>query len=549
MRKGLLYLFFLLCCSNSTFGQTSQADTLFTINDTPYSADTFINLYHNNKLRGKNKQALSVKDALQLYINFKIKVQAALNNKIDTIPEVSKEIENYRNIAYNSYLYPTNVSEQLLQETFERIKYFVKARHILVKIDGHATPNDTLKAYHKALNIYKSLRKGKRFSKLADQYSDDLSVKKNNGKTGYFTVFEMDYPFETATYKTATGKFSKPVRSKYGYHIIQNLDKVKNPGKVKVLHLMLEFKSYTSEKQAKEKADSLYLLLQKGADFKTLVAKYSDDTNSKKYGGELPWFGLYETHQKIEKAAFNLQRKNEISLPVKTEFGYHLLQLIDKKEYTNFNDCKKELTEQLYKEDRSKISHQQLLHKLKQQYNFKENINLLSNFYSILDYAYAELQEPLFYINDISYSQEAFADFLSQQASKDIYENFKEYINRLYLSFSNNSILAYHKNKLEKKYPELRSLLQEYKDGVLVYFITKYTIWDKPMKNEQDLRQYYQQNRIKYGVNTNFEKSKNQILSDFKKELEQNWLNELKEKYSISINESTFNKIAKNKNE
>lgn len=549
MRKGLLYLFFFLFCSNSIFGQTDKADTLFTINNTFYSSKTFINLYHNNKLRDENKQTLSLKDALQLYINFKIKVQEAINNKIDTISEVNKEIENYKNIAYNSYLYPANVSEQLIQETFKRIQYFVKARHILVKIEGRATPQDTIKAYNKALTIYKSLNKGKHFSKLADQYSDDLSVKKNHGETGYFSVFELDYPFETATYNTAIGKFSKPIRSKYGYHIIQKLDKIKNPGKVKVLHLMLEFKSYSSKNQAKEKADSLYLLLQKGASFKKLVAKYSDDINSKKHGGELPWFGLYETHREIEKAAFNLQIKNEISQPIRTEFGYHLLKLIDKKEYKKYEDCKNELREQLYKEDRSKISQQQLISKLKRQYNFKENKKLLSNFYSILDYAYAELDEPLFYINNSTYSQEDFADFLSKQASKDIYENFKEYINRLYINFSNNSILAYHKNKLEIKHPELRSLLQEYKDGVLVYFITKYTIWDKTIKNEQDLIQYYQQNRIKYGVNTNFEKIKNQVLSDLKKEMEKNWMKELKEKYSVSVNESTYNKIAKNKNE
>jgi len=549
MRKGLLYLIILVGCSFLGNGQSVKTDTLFTLNNIPFPSKTFIKLYQNGKLLDEHHNILPFEEALNLYIEFQIKALEAHRLKIDTMPDVQRELESYKKQAYDSYLYPVNITSELLQETFNRIQHFVKARHILVKIEGHATPKDTLEAYNEAKNIYNSLKKGKGFNKLADQHSDDLSVRKNDGETGYFTVFDMDYPFESSVYNTPKGEFSKPVRTKYGYHIIQHLDKIENPGKIKIRHLMLEFSEKSNPIELKKKADSIYLQLLRGEDFIQLIQKYSDDITSKKNKGELPWFGLFETHRKIEKAAFQLKEKNEYSKPIKTEFGYHIIQLLKRKNYSSFEVCKEELSANLYNDNRSRISKYKLLEKLKKEYQFTEYKERLSNFHSILDYAYADLWQPLFSIDGIDYSQESFANFLSKQASKDIYENFKEYINRLYVSFTNNSILAHYKKRLQEENPELKSLLKEYEDGVLVYFITKYKIWDQSTKNKNDLILYFKHNSEKYGKNADLNKIKTKVLKDYRMELEKLWLNELKNKYSLSIKKSTFLKIANNKNE
>jgi Parvulin-like peptidyl-prolyl isomerase len=473
MRKGLLYLITVLYCSLVSYGQYSTTDTLFSIDDTTYPSAPFVELFESNKLRDQHNQPLSLTKALDLYVDFYLKAREAKKLRFDTIPEVIQEIENHHNQVFNPYLYPVKINQNLLKETFERIKYFIKPRHILVKIEGRATPKDTLKAYQEATRIYSLLNQGKKFAKLANQFSDDLSARKNNGEIGYITAFDMDYAFETAAYNTAKGEYSKPVRSPYGYHIIQTIDKIKNPGKVKIRHLMLEFKKKNEKGKIKAKADSIYQLLQSGADFSELVQKYSDDVSSVKNNGILPWFGLFETHPTIEKSAFELKKKGDFSPLIKTDFGYHIIQLLDKKEYNTLEECEDELIKLLEEDSRSRISESKLIQKLKEKYQFKENKKLLSNFYSILDYAYAELWETLFSIEDRDYSQEKFAEFLSEQASKDIYENFEDYINRLYVNFSNTCILAYHKKKLVEKHPKLKTLLDEYENGILVYFITK----------------------------------------------------------------------------
>ncbi|WP_321306691.1 peptidylprolyl isomerase [Marinifilum fragile] len=542
MRKGLLYLITVLYCSLVSYGQYSTTDTLFSIDDTTYPSAPFVELFESNKLRDQHNQPLSLTKALDLYVDFYLKAREAKNLRFDTIPEVIQEIENHHNQVFNPYLYPVKINQNLLKETFERIKYFIKPRHILVKIEGRATPKDTLKAYQEATRIYSLLNQGKKFAKLANQFSDDLSARKNNGEIGYITAFDMDYAFETAAYNTAKGEYSKPVRSPYGYHIIQTIDKIKNPGKVKIRHLMLEFKKKNEKGKIKAKADSIYQLLQSGADFSELVQKYSDDVSSVKNNGILPWFGLFETHPTIEKSAFELKKKGDFSPLIKTDFGYHIIQLLDKKEYNTLEECEDELIKLLEEDSRSRISESKLIQKLKEKYQFKENKKLLSNFYSILDYAYAELWETLFSIEDRDYSQEKFAEFLSEQASKDIYENFEDYTNRLYVNFSNTCILAYHKNKLVEKHPKLKTLLDEYENGILVYFITKKTIWDNTTDKEK-IKEYYTNNQHKYDTDADYKTVKDIVLEDYRAWLEEKWSEELRKKYSVKINHSALTNL------
>ncbi|WP_282014482.1 peptidylprolyl isomerase [Marinifilum flexuosum] len=548
MRKGLLYLITVLYCSLASYGQYNSTDTLFSINDTSYPSAPFFKLYESNKLRDQHNKPLSLKESLDLYIDFHLKATEAKNLQFDTLPEVIQEIETYHNQAFKAYLYPVNINQNLLEETFERIQYFIKPRHILIKIEGRATPKDTLEAYQEATRIYSLLNQGKKFSKLANQFSDDLSARKNNGELGYITAFDMDYDFETAAYSMSKDKYSKPIRSPYGYHIVQTIEKIKNPGKVKIRHLMLEFKKKNEKNKIKLKADSIYQLLQSGADFSELVQKYSDDVSSINNNGILPWFGLFETHPTIERTAFELKKKGDFSQPIRTEFGYHIIQILEKKEYNNLQECKGELIELLEEDSRSRISENELIKQLKERYQFKENKNLLSNFYSILDYAYAELWETLFSIEDNDYSQEKFAEFLSKQASKDIYENFEDYINRLYVNFSNTCILAYHKNKLVERHQELKTLLDEYENGILVYFITKETIWNN-ISDKEKTKKYYINNQHKYNKKADYKIVKDIILEDYRAWLEEKWSEELRKKYSVKINLSALTNLRTNKNE
>ncbi|WP_461632926.1 peptidylprolyl isomerase [Labilibaculum euxinus] len=539
MKRVFFYLSIMLCCQMASFGQSHPTDTLFTINNIPFSSQEFKELYQAN-------HQLSIEEALNLYILFQVKLAEAKRLRIDTLPEVKHELQISRDVALNSFLYPTVITAEKIQEAFNRIQYFLKARHILVKISK--LDNDTLVAYQKAQEVYQDLLQGKSFKKTARKNSDDQSVKENNGELGYFTAFDMEYRFESAAYKLKVGEFSKPVRTQFGYHIIQILEKIPNPGKVKIRHILLEYQP-ENESEIKQKIDSLYTILMKGADFAQLAKNYSEDKRSAPSGGILPWFGLFETHPKIEKTAFQLKEIGEISKPVKTNFGYHILQLTDKKNYSSLDDCREEIQRLIASDSRSKLSTEELIAKIKKDYQFKENRELLSNFYSILDYAYADLWEPLFTIDGKKYTQEDFANYLSQQASKDIYENFIEYINRIYDNFSNNSILAFYKNQLLESNTDLINLIQNYENRVLVLGITKQKVWLPAKQNNKGLMEFYQNQINRYNNNVDFESIKQEVTSDYKMYLKEVWEDQLRNNYKIEISQSTLNKIVQQQND
>ncbi|PKQ65445.1 hypothetical protein BZG02_00105 [Labilibaculum filiforme] len=522
----------------ASFGQQYPIDTLFTINNTPFASQEFEYLYQENN-------QLPIREALNLYILFQIKLSEAKKLQIDTLPEIKHELQVNRDIALHSFLYPTIVSEEKIQEAFQRIQYFLKARHILVKINKRG--NDTLAAYQEAQKIYQDLLNGKSFEKLAHKQSDDQSVNANNGELGYFTAFDMDYVFESSAYHLKIGEYSAPIKTQFGYHIIQILEKIPNPGKVKVRNILLEYKA-KNEAVKKQKIDSLYTLLLNGEDFEEIAKKYSEDKRSAPSGGIIPWFGLFETHPKIEETVFQL-KLGEIAAPVKTDFGYHIFQLIDKKDYSSLANCRDEIERLIASDSRSKLSPEELISKIKKDSHFKENRHLLSNFYSILDYAYADLVDPLFTIAGKEYTQEDFADYLSQQASKDIYENFIEYINRIYDNFSNNSILAFYKKQLLENNSELENLVLNYENRVLVLAITKLNVWLPAKHNKKGLMEFYQKQKNRYNTNVAFESIKQEVTSDYKMYLKEMWETKLWENYKVKISQSALNKIATQRND
>lgn len=542
MKRVFIYLFIFSCCLSTSLGQVHPTDTLFTINNTPFSSKEFKTFHKQQFLSRSSDKNVSLDIALDKFILFQLKLAEAKLKKIDKHQEVKREVQIYKDIALNSFLYPTVVSEEKIEEAFERIQYYIKARHILVKINKRSRPQDTLLAYQEAQEIRQQLLKGKSFEKLARKKSDDLSVNKNKGELGYFTAFDMDYAFENAIYDLKMDDFSHPIRTEFGYHIVQIVEKTPNLGKRRLRHILLE----SNLKESIITTDSLQVLLKQGEKFEDLASNYSLDSRSALYGGLLPWIGQFETHPTIENAAFQLKEINEISNPIKTEFGYHFLQLVDKKDYSSITENREEIIQLIASDSRSKRTHAELISFIKKEYHFKEKKELLSNFYSILDYAYAELWEPLFSINGTDYSQEDFAKYLSLQPSKDIYETFREYVNRMYDNFSNNSILAFYKNQLLEQNLELKKVIKYYTNEILVNHYSKMKLNSSLIK-QADILKFYQDNKNEY--NSDFKTEHKKVRANYIRHLQSNWEKQLLANNKIEIFQDSLSKNIENRNE
>ncbi len=311
----------------------------------------------------------AVREYLDLYVNFKLKVKEAYSLQLDTLESFRTELAGYRKQLAQPYLVDKKVTDDLVNEAYDRMQYEVNASHILINCPPEASPEDTLEAYRKAMDIRARLLSGAGFDSLAVKYSDDPSAINSLGNLGYFSVFQMIYPFETGAYQTPVGQLSMPVRSRFGYHIIKVNDKRTNRGEVKIAHIMIRIQTNNTPEEIadlRRKADDIYQRLQKGADFAEMAKQYSDDFPTRNNGGELNWFsGTSNYPMEFKEAAFALKEKGEIAGPVETGYGFHIIRLVDKRPVGTREQLNESLKQRVSRDTRSELNRTAVIERIK----------------------------------------------------------------------------------------------------------------------------------------------------------------------------------------
>ncbi|MGZ4048009.1 MAG: peptidylprolyl isomerase [Bacteroidia bacterium] len=497
---------------NFSVAQNKDA-VLMTIGNSKVTVGEFENVYHKNNTKETSGDAKSLNDYVDLFVNFKLKVKEAEEMGLDTSKAFKEELAGYRKQLAQPYLTDKDVNDKLLKETYDRMQEDVHASHILVKVSENALPKDTLEAYNKILKIRARILKGEDFNKVAAEkgVSDDPSAKDNGGDLGFFTALQMVYPFESAAYNTKVGEVSMPVRTRYGYHIIKVTERRKAQGEVLVAHIMVKTPPNMSKDDslnAYKKINEIYGKLKAGSKFEDLATEFSDDKTSAKKGGELPWFSTGKMPAEFEKTAFAIANKGDYSAPMRTKYGWHIIKLIDKRGLASFDDMKNELKGKVTKDSRSQVGRASLIAKIKTEYKFKENPKAVDEFTKVLDSTLFEgrwdaakatsLKKPMFNFNDKVYTQTDFANYIASHQSKRPKTDYKVVINPLYKQFVEESAIAYEEGRLDQKYPEFKSLMQEYRDGILLFELTDEKVWSKAVKDTAGSKAYYEKNKNNY---------------------------------------------------
>ncbi|MDZ7613884.1 MAG: peptidylprolyl isomerase [Flavobacteriaceae bacterium] len=248
---------------------------MLTINKEPVYTYEFLRVYEKNKDIVVDPQTKEIKEYLNLFVDFKLKLAEAKSLGLGSKLRISRLSSNkYKTQLADSYVKDEEIREELVQETYERMKSEVNASHILVLSDLNASPSDTLKAYDKISEAYNKIKMGNSFEEVAKAYSEDPSVAQNSGNLSYFSVFDMVYEFENVAYSIPVGSISKPFRTQFGYHIVKVNDKRPARGELEVSHIFVknnpDDKAY-AEKQCQEIYDKII----QGEDFAYLAGKYS----------------------------------------------------------------------------------------------------------------------------------------------------------------------------------------------------------------------------------------------------------------------------------
>ena len=539
MKKVVLLV--VLSVSMSVFAQKKDKK-LITIDGEKTTIAEFKRVYEKNLDAIDNEDAKSVTKNLELYINYKLKVKEAYSIKLDTLPSYKREMETYRNQLSAPYLQDTTFIDKLVQDAYFRTKNQVKAKHILIRISKEATPKDTLLAYNKILKLRDRILDGEKFEVIAAQFSEDKSAqddaktgrKGNGGNLGYFSAFNMVYPFEVAAYATKINEISMPFKTQFGYHIMQVDDFKESDGEIEAAHILVKDTSAVSKKTI----ESIYAKLKAKEKFEDLAKQYSDDPGSKNKGGKLGKFGAGRMVKPFSDAAFALENVNDFSKPFKTRFGWHIVKLIKKHPIKSFDEMKKELKTKVKKSSRMQLSEKAVVNKLKKEYSiteFKEAKKILER-KNLRAISKDSLQSTIISINDKKITQEAFVNYIRNRrhlATFKLFEMFKE-----------DQIITYYKENLIHTEPEYAYTLKEYEDGLLLFELMQDKIWTKSSKDSLGLKKYFKSNSANYKTD-DLKTIKGQVINDYQNFLEKNWISELREKSKIKVEKKQLKRLIK----
>lgn len=494
------------------FGVQLQAqEVLFTVGNQTVTAEEFKAVYEKNKGVGNAIDPKTPEEYLDLYIRFKLKIAEALDQRRDTATKFIKEFGGYRAQLAKPYLSDAGSEDDLIKEAYERMLQEVRAAHIMFELAASALPSDTVKVYKAMMDLRKEILTGKiSFENAAREKSADTWSAKQGGDLGYFTAFNMVYPFESGAYEQEIGEISKPIRSQFGYHLIKTIDKRPASGTVRVRQIFFAAgeKATLAEKQRAERsAQEIYTRLEKGEDFISLVA-FSEDRKTKDKQGEMPEFGLNKMMPNFEYAAFSLDQPGDYSEPIRTNIGWHVIQLIEKKPLPEFDILKKEIKSKVKRDSRSQIGAKKFVNTLKRNYEFSVNERNYKKAVALVDvkqYAAGTWTVPNLKTDrsvatfaDQELRQSTILEFWAKNQKQQSEESIEEYLRLLFNVISNDKIIAYEDSQLEVKYPDFRNLVREYREGILLFDLTQEEVWDKAAKDSVGIYNHYQKIKNNY---------------------------------------------------
>lgn len=510
MKKHLL----ILALTSSFFG-FAQSEVLFTVEGENVTADEFSYVYNKNKDVGRDIDPKTPREYLELYINFKLKVHEAIALGMDTMPSFEREFNSYREQLARPYMTLKEVNDQVLREAYSNMAWDIRASHIMLDLPQSALPEDTLRVYNQLLKVREQILDGKRtFENAARKMSTDTYSARQDGDLGWFTAFNMVYPFEKAAYQLEIGDVSMPVRTQFGYHLIKTTDRRASRGKIEVAHILATVSENATEaerEEAKRRIDEIYEQLQNGADFAAMARQHSDDKTTANIGGGLPQFGMKEMLPEFEEASFGLEHDGDISAPFKTKIGWHIVKRIHHYDLGTFDEMKNELTQKIERDTRSNLGQELFLNKLRKEYDFEFDED---NYMEVLESFQEAMAAGQSWISSFDDSDDAvysFADVVITQAELgDLYEenqsrfemskDIKADAFGLASNYAKRKLLQYENEQLTEKYPEFKYLVNEYREGILLFDLTKDLVWDKASIDTTGLQNFYEENIGAYQV-------------------------------------------------
>ena len=511
-KKIILSYLLVIVVASMAIGQSLDDKIIFQVADEKVTVDEFLTVYNKNNYENKKATEEDLREYLDLYVKFKLKVKEAYSHGMDTNQAFISELAGYRTQLAQPYLTDKSTNESLLKEAYDRMQFEIKARHVLLRLSENASPKDSLKVFKRIDQLRRRVLKGESFEKVASEFSEDPSAADNGGNLGYFSALRMIYPFENAAYTAKIDEVSPIFRTRFGYHFLKVEDKREARGEIKCAHIMVSAREGEPQEKfemAQEKINEIYkLVLSKEQSFSELAKQYSEDPATAGSGGELPFFSSGRMVESFEEVAFNLKSDGDISKPVQTKYGYHIIKRIAKKGIPPFEEARLDLKAKIERDSRAYLNRNRLISTLKEQYRVQIFPKPISKLISFVDTTFMEgkwssekagtFKETVLSISGKEFGQLDFANYIQRNQSASVEGDQTIILQKMFNRFQDDAIIDYEDSRLEAKYPDFKALMKEYKDGILLFELTDREVWSKAVEDTSGLEKFHELNSGKY---------------------------------------------------
>tara|TARA_A100001011_G_scaffold9107_1_gene10305 strand:+ start:32251 stop:33885 length:1635 start_codon:yes stop_codon:yes gene_type:complete len=541
MKRLLVFLLF----TSIFYSQNEKDLVLFKINDIETTLGEFNRVYNKNIDLVEDSKENDYMSYLELFINYKLKLAEAYDLGYDKNEDYQKEFKKYKNQLLKGYLTDSESQERLVEEAYERTRNEVQVSHILIRNNDQT--NDSSEIYNRLSNLRLPFLE-KNIEIFNKEHNSDKQLIIED--LGYFSAFKMIYEFENIAYNTEVGKVSRPFKTKFGFHILKVTDKRESLGEISVAHIMI----YKKSSNSKEKITKILDSINKGSSFESMAKLYSQDKRSAARGGVLNKFSSGQINSiPFENAAFSLKNIGDISNPIETKFGWHIIKLLSRNEIKSFDELKPSILSKIRRGARNEYISNSFNQFLDDKYNLStENIDykfiipllndsITKNKWKI-NYNDLKFHEPLFVINQKTIFKKDFLQYVEKNQSFISSKDFEQVANNLFSRFYRDILLEEYKKDLERENSEYNNILTEYREGLLMFNIMQEKVWSIGEKDSIVLREYYIKNIDKYD---SFETNRGKIIADYQKKVENNWIENLRKTNSIVLYSKAMRRLKK----
>lgn len=478
---------------------------LMTVNGKDVHQSEFEYLYNKNNRQQMQPQGID--EYVDMFVTYKLKVADAEAAGIDTTAAFRKEFEGYCSELARPYMRDSLVEERLVQEAYARMDRMVDVSHIMMPIG--TTHQERIDNKARLDSIRTAILNGADFAEMAKKFSSDRSAVRNGGRMGYIYANMYPYPFELAAFSTPVGQVSEVIDdAPYGYHIVKVNGEKPNPGSVHARHILKLTRDMTPEQAQAKKAeiDSIYNILASGnADFESIARAESDDPGSARNGGDLGFFGMGRMVPEFEEVAFSLN-DGEISKPFASPFGYHIVQVIEHKGIGSIEEERPQILKAIGRDVRANYPETERLNQLKKDYHAVilpqglDKVKTLLSSAADTESGFALLDTDKTVVATIGDRKFTAADVMAsmkpnvRQSAGDGYTTFYDAVGQLL----NDRTLDYARERLIVDQPDYRNLVNEYRDGILLFEISNRNVWDRSTRDTEGLEEFFRVNRDNY---------------------------------------------------